>query len=283
MSTASPTKRSYSPNTVAANRGLITWFTSLATSSVGAKVLTALTGTALTLFVIGHLVGNLKIFAGRDAINSYAHFLKEQGMFLWIARIGLLAVFVAHLSIALWLKLKAKAARPVAYAYPATIQASVASRTMPWTGLVILAFLLFHLAHYTLGMVGTAEARNTMTNNLVQVNYLDLRDEKGRHDVYSMMIAGFKNPIVSGLYIVAQLLLCVHLSHGIASAFQSLGLNSPKMQRGLRRFSWTVAILIAIGNIAIVVAVWTNTIGESYIPLTSAGDSLPLPVMGSKS
>ena len=110
----------------------------------------------LTGFVIVHLIGNLQVlpaFGGRDAINAYAKFLKDQGPLLWIARGGLLTVFVLHIFFALTLAWRARKARPIRYQYPATIQASAASVTMPWTGLAILAFAIFHFAHYTFGWV----------------------------------------------------------------------------------------------------------------------------------
>src|SRR5207248_2495188 len=110
------------------------------------------------LFVIAHLIGNLKLLTGgpesRDAINAYAHFLKHDlGLLLWLVRAGLLAIFVLHLTLAIRLKLRSVAARPIPYSYARTVQAGVASRTMVWTGLVVGLFVLFHLAHYTFGWV----------------------------------------------------------------------------------------------------------------------------------
>ncbi|WP_020469563.1 succinate dehydrogenase cytochrome b subunit [Zavarzinella formosa] len=278
MSSTAPTKRSQPTNTLPSGKGVYDWVKPFLTTTVGMKVTTAITGTALTLFVIAHLIGNLKIYDGRDSLNAYAHFLKSLGPWLWVARIGLLVAFTLHLVFALYLKKRSSDARPVKYAYKQTVQASWASRTMPWTGLVILAFVLFHLAHFTLGMVGTTDARQEMARKIVQVGYMDLIDDKGRPDVYSMVVAGFSNNIVCVCYVIAQLLLMVHLSHGIASVFQTLGLNTPRIQPALKRLAWGIAILIAIGNIGIVASVRLSWLGDSYVPITRVGDAPPAPV-----
>lgn len=262
MSSSAPTKRQYSPNTLSTGNGVLGWLKPFLSSTVGMKATTALTGAMLTGFVVVHLVGNLKLFAGQEAINAYAHFLKELGPFLWIARVGLLAIFVLHLYLALSLSRRSLAARPIPYSYPATIQASIASRTMPWTGLVILLFALFHLAHYTFGVVGTTKSHDLSTGSIVNASYLELVDVNNHHDVYSMVVAGFKEPPIAILYILAQLALLVHLSHGIGSVFQSLGLNTPRIQPFVSLASKGLAFVVVAGNIAIVVAVWAGYIPE---------------------
>lgn len=262
MSSSEPTKRQYPTNSLSSSNGILSWLKPFVSTTVGMKATTAVTGAMLTGFVIVHLIGNLKLFAGQDAINNYAHFLKELGPFLWVARAGLFAVFILHLYLALSLSRKSLAARPIPYCYPATIQASVASRTMLWTGMVILLFTLFHLAHYTFGIVGTTKASDLSTGSVVNASYLDLVDVHNHHDVYSMTVAGFKEPPISILYILAQLALLVHLSHGIGSVFQSLGLNTPRIQPSITLASRAIAFLIVAGNIAIVVAVWSGFIPE---------------------
>jgi succinate dehydrogenase / fumarate reductase cytochrome b subunit len=264
MSSAAPTKKLLRTNTLPAGKGVVDWLRPFFTTSVGMKATTAVTGILLTGFVITHLIGNLQVFpvmGGRDAINSYAKFLKDLGPALWIARGLLLTVFAVHIYLALTLAVRASAARPVPYQHPATIQASTSSVTMPWTGLALLAFVVFHLAHYTFGWVVTTRAK-TPYGQEVSANYLQLVDPAGRHDVYSMVVAGFKNPIVSVLYIVAMGFLYVHLSHGIGSVFQTLGLNTPRTQRLVTALSRTLAILLAGGNIAIVVLVWAGYVPE---------------------
>lgn len=250
-----PTKHDYRGNTLPGGKGLLDWALPFLRSTVGSKYLVALTGAGLTAFVIVHLVGNLAVFRGREALNEYAHFLKNNPFLLWSARLGLLTIFVLHIALSVRLKLRAKQARPIPYAHEDTIQASLASRTMLWTGLAILVFALFHIAHYTLGLVQTVDYRGTPTNLLA------LRDPAtGYHDVYAMTWYGFHNPVLSILYIVAQLFLILHLSHGVSSVFQTLGLNAPRVQPALRILSWAVALFVGGGNILIVVAVWFSLI-----------------------
>jgi succinate dehydrogenase / fumarate reductase cytochrome b subunit len=280
MSSTAPSKRTQPVNSLPSGKGVLDWVKPFFTTTVGMKVTTAITGTVLTLFVVGHLIGNLKLLGGQDALNSYAHFLQGLGVWLWVARGSLLAALVVHMTLALYLKKKALAARPVGYAHPNTVVASYASRTMAWTGAVIFAFLLFHLAHYTFGLIGTVEAHNYQDPNKVahvRVGYLDLIDDKGRHDVYSMTVAGFRQPVIAALYVVAQLFLLFHLSHGIASVFQTLGLNTPRVQPFIRRLSWTVATLLAAGNIGLVTAVYMDWLGEDIVPRTKAGLPPPPP------
>jgi succinate dehydrogenase / fumarate reductase, cytochrome b subunit len=265
MSSAVPTKRSYSTNTLPSRKGVIDWLKPFATTSVGMKATTAVTGFLLTGFVIVHLIGNLQVlpmFGGREAVNAYAKSLKNLGPLLWVARGGLLTLFAVHIYMALTLAGRAQSARPVRYQHPGTIQASVSSVTMPWTGLAILAFGIFHLAHFTFGWVTTAQATDPATGAIVEANYLSLVDSAGRHDVYSMVVAGFRNPIIAIIYIVAMGFLYVHLSHGIGSIFQSLGLNTPRTQPFFRLLSQGLAILLAGGNIAIVVAAWSGLVPE---------------------
>jgi succinate dehydrogenase / fumarate reductase cytochrome b subunit len=232
-------------------------------TTVGSKYVVALTGLALTAFVLVHMTGNLLIFRGREALNSYALFLKERGALLWAARLGLLAVFVLHIWLAVRLTLRNRAARPTRYAYEDTVQASIASRTMIWSGLVILAFVVFHLMHYTFGLVA-ATAPNGK-------NYLSLEeslaqtsphDPAQRHDVYAMTIYGFRSVPVAIAYIVAQIFLGLHLSHGVASTFQSMGWSAPRWWRLIRCIGRTIAFAVVIGNIAMPLAVMTGMIGR---------------------
>jgi succinate dehydrogenase / fumarate reductase cytochrome b subunit len=239
-------------------------------SSLGSKYLMALTGLVLTAFVIGHMVGNLQVFEGRDALNAYAQALKGMPVLLWGARLILLTAFVLHVAYGVRLWLANRAARPVPYHYKTYREATLASRTMLWTGLVILAFVLFHLAQYTFGLIGTAPVVNPMTNQpsinqttgqQVRVGYLELRDPKGRPDVYTMTIYGFRNPFISLGYVAAMALLCFHLSHGVQSLFQSLGLNHPRWMPFLRGLSLGVAVVIFVGNSSMPLAVLFRLVG----------------------
>src|SRR5262249_12217361 len=146
-------------------------------TTVGSKFLVALTGLALTAFVFVHMVGNLLVFRGPEALNDYAEFLKSHGGLLWTARIGLLAAFVLHIWLTLRLKRRNLAARPTRYVHEETVQASWASRHMVLTGLVILAFVVFHLLHYTVGVVQHVQLPSGQS-----VGLLSLLDSQGRPD-----------------------------------------------------------------------------------------------------
>ncbi|CAN5210804.1 hypothetical protein BH10PLA2_BH10PLA2_22420 [soil metagenome] len=207
-----------------------------APSTISSKYVVAITGLALTGFVLVHMLGNLLVFAGREQLNNYAHTLKSNPALLWSARSGLFLMFVIHIYLALRLKFKNMAARPTGYVFKHTEEASFASRTMVWTGMAILFFLLYHLAHFTLGLTDPAS--------------FQLQDPKGRPDVYSMVIRGFQNPIVSGLYIVAMIFLGLHMSHGVQSTFQSLGFTRRRLDKSIYRFGMALTLLIVIANIS---------------------------------
>lgn len=239
------------------DRGAAPFLWAFFDSSVGAKIIIALSGLGLVTFTIFHMIGNLKVFSGPDAINGYASFLKHDlGLLIWIARAGLLGIFLLHLTLAIRLTLRTKAARPVAYAYPGSAQATVSSRTMIWSGAVVGLFVLFHLAHYTFAWVHGAEVRDPATERFVWRNYLELQDAKGRHDVYSMVVAGFTNPWLCMVYIAAQFVLFVHLLHGIQSSFQTLGLKNRRFRHAIQLLGFAIAATILVGNVGIVVGVW---------------------------
>jgi len=222
-------------------------------SSIGRKILVAATGLALLGFVIAHMLGNLQIFLGPDALNGYARSLKDLGPLLWVMRLGLLVVFVVHAVLAVRIAAENRAARPRRYVHAGRIQATTASRTMVVTGLMILLFVLYHLAHFTLGL--------THPEHFAQEEIVPaLGGEVARHDVYSMVVLGFQSPLVSGLYIAAMALLALHLSHAVASVFQTLGWNHPRRETLVRRAGAGLAWLIFLGNTSIPVAVLTGLV-----------------------
>lgn len=240
------------PRPAVAGVSATTWAETYLGSSVGSKILIALTGAGLVTFVVFHLIGNLKLFQGREAINHYADFLKHDlGALIWIARAGLLTIFAVHVVLAIRLKRRAVAARPVGYVNQRTAQSSPAATTMIWTGVVVGVFVVFHLAHFTF-----AWAHDAVGPDGRVVNYLELKDAKGRHDVFAMMVAGFSTWWISVLYLVAQAFLFFHLCHGVSSAFQTLGVLNRRFTPAVRVFGFLLAAAIFFGNAAIVVAVW---------------------------
>lgn len=215
-------------------------------SSIGKKWIVALTGAALVLFVIGHLIGNLQIFLGPEAINSYAAKLKELGDFLWVIRGGLLAVVLLHIFTTVRLALQNSAARPQKYAVKKSVQASIAAKAMLPSGLILITFIIYHVLHFT--------ALKT------HPEWATWHDALGRHDVYRMMIAGFSSPLVSAFYILAMFLLCLHLSHGIQSFLQTLGLRTRGIASCLSKASVALGVLIFLGYISIPLAVLTGIV-----------------------
>jgi succinate dehydrogenase / fumarate reductase cytochrome b subunit len=242
MASAGTVRHPKGPPKTDSARGAGPFLAALVDSSVGAKVLVALTGLGLVTFVVFHMIGNLKVFQGPDAINAYAYFLKHSlGALLWIARAGLLAIFVLHLVLAIRLTLRSRAARPVPYQFPGNVQSTLASRTMIWTGIVVGLFTLYHLAHFTFGWLHGVD--------------LSRLDDKGRTDVYSMVVAGFSNPVIASLYVAAQVALFVHLLHGVQSAFQTLGLKNRRFAGVIWWLGLLIALTVLVGNLAIVFGV----------------------------
>ena len=246
------------PRVVPPGIGAADWTQTYLGSTVGQKILIAVTGVGLVTFVAFHLIGNLKIFSGPESLNQYGYFLKHDlGVLIWIARAGLLAIFIVHIALAIRLKMRAQSARPTGYVVQKSAQASLQSTTMIYTGLVILLFVLFHLAHFTFAWVHEATTANGTT-----VNYLNMVDKDGKHHVYNMMVSGFSTPWIAGLYLIAQLFLFVHLAHGIQSVFQTLGLVAKRFVPAVRLLGYGISGLIFVGNTAIVLAVWLGYVKE---------------------
>jgi len=218
----------------------MSWMTSYLQSSIGKKTLMALSGLVLSGFTAGHLAGNLNIYLGPDAINNYAKGLHANPPLIWTVRMVLLACITLHFFTAIKLTRENKAARPIAYAKKTPIESTLASRTMALTGLMLFTFIVYHIAHYTLHTASYTGPHMTAT---------------GDPDVYAMVIAGFSNPIISLFYIVSNALLGLHMSHGVSSALQSLGLRDEKYACSIKCASQCFGWAIALGNISIPVAV----------------------------
>ena len=219
----------------------MSWVQNFARSSIGAKVVMALSGLVIVGFVIGHMLGNLQIFLGQDALNAYAANLHAMPPLLWGTRIVVGLSIIAHVLSAIRLSLLNQAARPERYARKAYVRATLGSRTMRLSALVLLAFVIYHLLHFTLGVT--------------HPDHKALVDAAGRPDVYSMVILGFQQPIVAISYVVAMLLLGLHLSHGASSMFQSLGLHHPQYNGFIDNVGPVLAGIIVVGNCSMPLAV----------------------------
>jgi len=226
-------------------------------STLGRKLIMAVTGVVLILFVVGHLVGNLQVFEDPDRINGYAHFLQSLGPTLWAARIFLLVCVSLHIWAATVLALESRRARgDEPYAVKRWIRATVASRYMRWTGYIVLAFILYHLAQFTVGVAQPASFKENIPHYTMRGDYHILgftAVPAGTEvlDVRSMMIRGFSNPLVSVFYIVAIGLLSLHLLHGGESLFQTLGWRNHRWERGLRAVVTVLCAAYFLGNLAI--------------------------------
>jgi len=229
-------------------------------SSIGAKAVQAVTGALLFAFLVAHLSGNLRMYAGPGSMNGYAAFLKSKPALLWGARLGLLGAALVHIYTGVRLADRNRQARPVPYAVSATVQATVHSLQMVRTGLLVLAYVIFHLAHCTWGWIRTDAWKRQETIHVVDASS-GLVHAIARHDVYSMTVLGFREWWISGLYFAAMLLLASHLAHGIPSFFQTLGWGAPELRNALRRGGAAVALAIALGFLAVPVGVLAGWIG----------------------
>lgn len=187
----------------------------LFSDSIGRKAVMAVTGLLMVLFVVGHLLGNLTIFAGPDGINAYAAKLHgELTPVVWGTRIVMIVAVLLHLYLAIQITIENSAAKPDRYAVQNHLRATFASKTMIWTGVILGVFVLWHLLQFTF----------RVTPNLVLGE-----DSLGRFDVYTMVVNAFASALNSIAYVVAMVALFLHLSHGIQSSLQTLGLSNAVM------------------------------------------------------
>jgi succinate dehydrogenase / fumarate reductase cytochrome b subunit len=218
-------------------------------SAVGKKWVMAVTGIVLLGFVLAHMIGNLKLYLSKDEINLYGEALRDmpghllpRTVLLWTIRTVLIFAFVFHIHSAIGLTRINRKARPPASRYQAKrdyVAADYASRTMRWTGIIILAFLIFHLMDLTWGNANPHFLRGDPYNNLV----------------YS-----FRRPVVAAVYVIANMALALHLYHGVWSMFQSMGVTNPRYNTLRRRFAQGFAALILIGNVSFPVAVQLHAV-----------------------
>lgn len=223
----------------APNRLLALW-----SSVIGKKVVMAVTGAVLILFVLAHMMGNMKIFNGPDEINAYSRFLREvgwpelgYGQLLWIVRGVLFISAILHITAATQLTILNRQARPVDYGSRKNVETTWGALTMRWGGVLLAVFIVFHLFHFTGGMVGF---------------------EPGQFEhlmVYQNVVAGFQNVPIALFYILAMGALCLHLDHGIWSMLQTLGWVNLDNTRNLRMISRVVALIIFAGFVSVPISV----------------------------
>ncbi|GAB4182105.1 MAG: hypothetical protein Fur0032_23220 [Terrimicrobiaceae bacterium] len=223
-------------------------------SSIGKKTIVSLTGIALVLFVIGHLGGNLTIYFGPDVLNAYAMHLADLGPLLWLIRLGLLAIVTLHIYFTMLLWVENRKARPAKYAVFAPMKTTVFARSMRLTGLVVLAFIIFHLLHFTVRVIDPAYQ-----------NLHTMLDGREVHDVYKMVVLGFSNPIISMVYIIAVFLLAMHLSHGVGSLFQTLGLTNKRLQPLFELGGRLLSTVLFLGYASIPVSILVFGLGKDAL------------------
>ncbi len=208
-------------------------------STIGKKIIMAVTGLVLVGFLLSHVLANLLAFQGPEQINHYAAFLRSLGGGLWLARGVLLLALVLHVTAAVELTLLDRAARPEGYARQQAQASTAASRTLRVGGVVLLAFIIYHLLHFTLGTV---------------------HPDFVPGDVYRNVVVGFQSPLVVGFYLVAMAALGLHLFHGGSSMFQSLGLAHPSYDPGRQRLMRVLGVLVALGFAAVPLGVLVGVI-----------------------
>jgi succinate dehydrogenase / fumarate reductase cytochrome b subunit len=217
------------------------------TSSVFKKVVMAVSGIILVLYLIAHMIGNLKVFAGRESFNSYSHWIRTIGepavpaqTTLTIIRIVLLAAVIAHIWAAIALWRQAKRARPNGYVTKKAVAQSYASRTMRWGGVIVGLFVIYHILDLTMG-VANPEGPGTTP--------------------YDRLVAGFSNPLITAVYVIALILLGMHLRHGIWSATQTLGQSNKRREKTVNLFALVFSVVLIGGYLVVPFSVLFGLVG----------------------
>jgi len=219
---------------------------SFLSSTIGLKIVMGVSGALLGLFLIAHVIGNLEIFIGADAINHYGVLLRTLPPLLWAMRIGLLVLVVLHIWSAVRLWALNRAARPVGYAVKRNQTTTLFARTMIYSGIIVAAFVVYHILHFT--------------THDVEPSYEHLLDLEGRHDIFGMVTDAFRRPAVAGFYVLSVVLLGFHLSHGIASMIHTLGMNHPRYNPTWRHVGAVIAALITIGFVMVPLAILAGVV-----------------------
>ncbi|SNB46443.1 succinate dehydrogenase cytochrome b subunit [Geobacter sp. DSM 9736] len=211
--------------------------------TVGRKILMAITGQLMVLFVIVHLLGNSSIFIGPDGINSYAKHLHDLGPLVWVFRLAMLALLTVHVFFGIQLTLENSAANPDAYAVKSRIKANFSSENMIWTGVLLLGFIVYHVLHFT--------AR--VTPDIIQGV-----DAQGRFDVFRMVTNSFQMGGIALIYVAAMVVLFFHLSHGIQSFFQTMGWSNEKAQPAFQKLGKVLSIIFLLGYSSIPIFIFAG-------------------------
>ncbi len=217
-------------------------------SMVGRKIIMAVSGLVMVLFVAAHLLGNTSIFAGPDGINAYAHTLHELGPLVWTYRLVMIILFSLHVFYGIQLTLENDRAKPLGYAVDRSLSATFSGKTMIWTGSIIGVFLIYHLLQFTLQVTNPEIAAG---RNL---------DAAGRPDVFHMVVFSFQRSLVSFIYVGSMVALGLHLTHGIQSFFQTLGLNNDRTLPALIKFGTFAALILFLGYIAIPLVIFAGIV-----------------------
>ena len=222
----------------------------LINNMVGRKIIMAITGLAMSFYVVVHLLGNISLFSGPDGINAYAKMLHSLGPLLWVVRLIMAAALGLHMFFGIQLTLENRTSKTMKYAINKHISATVAGKNMIWTGLLISLYLGYHLLHFTVQVISP---EFSASRNL---------DALGRPDVFSMVVYNFQNSVVSVIYIVAMAAIGLHLSHGLQSMFQTFGLNNERTLPAMVRIGTAAALVLFLGYIAIPVGIISRLAGR---------------------
>jgi succinate dehydrogenase cytochrome b subunit len=222
-------------------------------STVGAKIVVAVTGFMFVGFILAHTMGNMLVFLGAEALNDYAQMLQAVPELLWMARIGLIVALVLHVFLTLKLTSLNRAASPQKYAKTVHQKANFASKAMRFGGIAIFFFIFYHLGHFTFGTVNPAEYNVHEVVNGVE-----------RHDAYSMLISGFSHWWNVAIYLIATIFLGLHLKHGVQSMVHTLGFNGEKLTEGAEKVGQLIMIVVVLGLGSIPLAIFFGIIGGGH-------------------
>lgn len=212
-------------------------------STVGRKILMAITGQLMVLFVVVHLLGNSSIFIGPDGINAYAKHLHDLGPLVWVFRLVMLTLLGVHGIYGVIVTLENSAASPTKYGVYRKLKVNFASDNMIWTGLLLLAFIIYHLLHFTARVTPGMTLQN---------------DIQGRFDVFSMVVSSFQHGIIALIYVVAMIVLFLHLFHGIQSFFQTMGWNNDRSRPVISTVGRVIAVVFLLGYSSIPIVILTR-------------------------